>query len=133
MKSSLVRIQVICLLVLLLTTSCQTAKKSFIPVTGDDASSAPAQVETARNKTVDYLISTGRLETAPPRVGWQLDTATSTEGEYHFSNGDWVLVIRSADDQKEDSLVILRNEATRTIWCGYVQPNGHVVDTSYLP
>lgn len=132
MKSSLVRIWLICLLAFLLTTSCQTAKKSSIPITGGDAASAPAQVETARNNIVDYLISSDRLDNTPPRTGWQLD-ATPREGEYHFSCGDWVMVVWSANAQEQNERVVLRNTTTSDVWCGYVQPDGHVVDTSYLP
>jgi hypothetical protein len=131
MKSSLIRIGGSCLLVILLLAGCQSAKKAFIPLTGDNATSA--RVESARDDTIHYLVSTSRLEVAPPETDWRLDTTPQRNGEYRFLSGDWVMSVWSTGRQAGDQRVILRDKQTDTVWCGYIQPDGSVVDTSYLP
>jgi hypothetical protein len=133
MNKNAVLVGVICLSMILSLTGCQTVRKTFLPVTGSDSASAPAQVETARNNTIDYLISSARLKNTPPRTGWLLDTSPRKKGVYLYSGGDWVMTVWVADEQGENHRVILRNKVTHAVWCGYVQPNGSVIDTSYLP
>lgn len=133
MRHRVIRIGLFCLAGSLVLAGCQTAKKAFVPITGDGHASLPAQVESTRGQIVEYLISSSHLETAPPREGWQLEMAEQNDGGYHLLNGDWVMVVWSANAPKESQRVILRNKATHAVWCGYIQPDGQIVDTSHLP
>lgn len=130
MVKRVVRFLALCLPVLLWIVGCQSSDKSFIPVTGKDAAAMPAVVEQARIHVLDYVVSSSRLTNIPKTGNWQLDEE-QTEGEYHFSSGDWQMTVWMADAQDENERVIIRNKTEHAFWCGYVAPDGHVVDTAY--
>lgn len=125
------RFLALCLPILLLFAGCQPADKSVIPVTGGESAPVPAQVEMARENILEYVISSSRLATAPPSADWQLDGGEQREGEYRFRSGDWLMVIWLVDSQEGKQRVIIVNKVEKASWCGYVEPDGHVVDTAY--
>ena len=131
MNRRVVRFLVLCLPVLLLFAGCQSEDKSIIPVTGKDSPIVPAQVELAHENVLEYVISSSRIADIPSSENWQLNHDKQTEGEYRFSSTTWLMIVWSADDQEENQKVVIQNQAKHAFWCGYVRPDGHVVDTSY--
>jgi hypothetical protein len=133
MNNRFIHYLVICLFVCLLIAGCQSGQEALIPVTGADVIPIPARVEQARNTALEYVISSARLDTLPPNADWQLDTTHRREGVYLFSNGDWQLIVRPANAQMANEHIVLHNQVTKDSWCGYVNSDGHVVDTTYRP
>ena len=85
----------------------------------------------ARENVLEYVISSSRVPTAPPRADWQLDGGKQLNGEYRFFNGDWVMLVWLADADEENQRVIIINKVENVAWREYVAPDGHVVDTAY--
>lgn len=121
----------LCLSAILLFTGCANTDQSFIPITGQE-SRIPAAVELARGQVLEYVVSSSGLATALSGLKWQLDDE-QFEGEYRFHSGDWLMVIWQADAGEENRRVVIINKAEHVHWCGYVRPDGGVVDTSYMP
>jgi hypothetical protein len=121
----------LCLPVVLFFAGCQPANQSLIPVTGEDFSPVPLQIMLAREHVLEYINSLSRLPSIPPKVMWQLKDDEQPEGEYYFYSGDWLMIVWAADTNKENQQVIILNKAENFYWCGYVQPNGVVKDTSF--
>jgi len=119
-----------CLSVVLFFAGCQSADQTPIPVSIDDFAPIPVQVMLARDHVLEY-VSSSRLPSIPASVAWQLDTEEQLEEEYYFYSGNWLMIIWAADLDNENQQVIIQNKAEKFYWCGYVQPNGHVQDTSY--
>lgn len=125
------RILTLCISVALLLASCQTKDQLVSPVTGANAA-IPTQIEQARVNILEYIISSSRLANIPPDTDWQLNGGESLKDEYHFLSGDWLMVIWDANTQDKTQRVVISNEIEKTFWCGYVAPDGHVVDTAYM-
>jgi len=130
MNKRVVRFLALCLLVVPPFAGCRSVEQTLIPVTGADV--VPAQIELARDNVLEYVISSSRLANSPPSANWQLDVEEQLEGEYHFRSGNWLMVIWLADADEENRRVIIFNQAENAFWCGYVAPDGHVVDTTYM-
>jgi len=133
MKNRLIHCLILCLLADLSFVGCQTTEEAIIPVTGADAVPIPARVETARSSILEYVGASDQLENPPPVTGWELDITDRRQGEYRFVNGDWFMVIKTANAQQQHEHILLYNHATHTGWSGYVCTDGHVVDASYMP
>jgi hypothetical protein len=120
------------LCVVLLLTGCQPENKaSTIPVTGGENISAPAVVHLARDNALEYVISSSRLATIPPATDWQLEGDRSPDGEYRFRSGDWLMIVRLANGNENQQIMII-NQIEGLYWCGCVKPDGTMVDTSLL-
>ncbi|MBI3150862.1 MAG: hypothetical protein HYZ21_01905 [Chloroflexi bacterium] len=117
--------------VIFLLTSCLSGDRRSIPVTGGEDASAPALVELARENVLEYVISS-RLPTAPPSADWQLDNGEQLAGEYRFRSGDWLMIISPAERHEGNQRVVIINNVENISWCGYVELDGHVVDTAYI-
>ena len=126
MNHRIIRLFSLCMPAILLFAGCAPKDKPFMPVTG------AAMVEQARKNVLEYVISSSRLATAPPSADWQLDNEEQRQGEFHFRSGDWLMVIWLADADGNQQ-VIISNNVEKAFWCGYVTPDGHVVDTAYMP
>ena len=123
----------LCLSALLLLTGCLPKDRSFVPVTGAEDAFIPALIEQARGNVLEYVISSSRLAAIPPSADWQLDQSEPVEGKYRFRSGDWLMVIWLANADEENQQVVIINKVESAYWCGHVQPDGHVVDTSHTP
>jgi hypothetical protein len=122
----------LCLLIILLLTACQPKDQPLIPVTGVEEASISTRTELAREKTLEYVISSSRVPTAPPSsADWQLDGGKQLNGEYRFCSSDWVMLVWLADANEENQRIIIINKVENIAWRGYVKPDGHVVDTTY--
>jgi hypothetical protein len=122
----------LCLLTILLLTGCQPKDQALIPVTGAEEASISALTALARENALEYVISSSRVETAPPSsADWQLDAGQQLNGEYCFRSGDWTMLVWPADANQENQRVIIINKVENVAWRGYVAPDGHVVDTAY--
>ena len=132
MNKRVVRFLALCLPAVLLFAGCRSADQTLISATGAEDIPIPAMVEQARDKVLEYVISSSRLAAAPSGTDWQLDRGEHSEGEYRFRSGDWLMVIWLADAQEGNQRVVVINKAEKVSWCGYVEPDGHVVDTAYI-
>ena len=81
---------------------------------------------------LDYLVSSARLPGVPASGDWQQENGELPEGIYHFRSGDWLMMIRSAQTEGDNQLILLFNQADRAAWTGYITPAGRVVDTTYF-
>jgi hypothetical protein len=131
MNHRMVCLIALCLSAVLLFTGCAKNDQSLIPITGQE-SGITAAVEEARGQVLEYVVSSSGLATALSGLEWQLDDR-QYEGEYRFRSGNWIMVIWSADADQESQRVVIFNKAENVQWCGYVSPEGVVVDTSYMP
>lgn len=103
----------------------------IIPVTGAEPS-IPAVIEKARGNALEYLSSSPRFAITPSDVEWQLDDEQFV-GEYRYHSGGWHMVIWPARPGESIQRIVLINKDEHIYWCGYIQPDGNVVDTSYYP
>jgi hypothetical protein len=117
---------------ILLFTGCGGTDKSFIPVTGADEVTVPAMVELTRGNVLKYLSAFSRLATVPSNTEWQ-PTEKQFDGQYRYRSGDWLMVIWYGGAGAENQRIVLINAAENIYWCGYVGPEGKVVDTSFEP
>ncbi len=131
MNHRIIQLFALCMPAILLLAGCAPKDKTSIPVTGPQDASVPAMTERARKNVLEYVISSSRLTTVPTSADWQLDNEEQRQGEFHFRSGDWLMVIRLADDESQQ--VFISNQVGKNFWCGYVAPDGHVVDTTYMP
>ena len=113
----------LCLFVALLLTGC-------IPVTGAE-DVVPASVTQTQDSVLAYLTTSSRIAPIPPSVDWQLDSVELLEGEYHFHSGNWHMVIHLANSTHENQQIVIINLSENAYWCGYVKPDGQVLDTTY--
>jgi hypothetical protein len=121
----------LCLSAVLLFTGCAMNNEALIPNTGQE-SRIPTAVEEARGQVLEYVVSSSGLAAAVSGLEWQPDNR-QYEGVYRFRSGDWIMVIWSADADQESQRVVIFNKVENVQWCGYVSPEGVVVDTSYMP
>jgi hypothetical protein len=131
MSHRTIRLLAFCLPVILALAGCASKDQPSIPVTGKKSTSIPAQVELAHENVLEYVISSSRIADIPSSENWQLNNDKQTEGEYRFSSNNWLMIVWSADAQEENQKVVIQNQAKHAFWCGYVRPDGRVVDTSY--
>lgn len=132
MNHRFVFLSCISMCVVLLLTGCQPKiKASTIPVTGGENVSAPAMVRLARDNALDYVISSSRLAGIPPSADWELEGNKSADGEYRFRSGDWLMIVRAANGNENQQIMII-NQFEGLYWCGHAEPDGTVVDTSLL-
>lgn len=124
------RLFVLCLSLILLS-ACKSQASKLVPVTGEMKISAPAQVELARNHVLSYLVSSARLANLPRNADWQVEISPRSENEYHFRNGDWVIMIWMADSNDGRQQIVILNNVEDDAWTGYVTVDGEVVDTYY--
>ncbi len=132
MNHWIVRLVTLGMPVFLLLAACQPKDQAGVPVIGSEVA-IPAQVERAHINVLEYVISSHRLANIPPHTDWQFDNREQLEGEYHFLSGDWLMIVWVADINQENQQVIISNQTEKAFWCGYVAPDGHVVDTAYMP
>lgn len=130
-------VKMICQMILfvsaaLLFTSCGSADRSFIPVTGADTVTVPAVVELTRGNVLKYVNGSSRFAGAPSELEWQLDEE-QFDGGYRYRSGDWLMVIWYGDAETQNQRIVLMNMAENIYWCGYVGQDGEVVDTSFEP
>jgi len=131
MNHRMVCLMALCLSAVLLFTGCAMNNEALIPNTGQE-SRIPTAVEEARGQVLEYVVSSSGLAAAMSGLEWQLDNRQYA-GEYRFHSGDWIMVIWRADADQENQRVVIFNKAERVQWCGYISPDGGVVDTSYMP
>jgi hypothetical protein len=122
---------VLCIPPILLLGGCLPNRQFVIPVTGEETAPVPALVEMAEENVLEYLISSSRLAIAPPGTDWQLDDGERPEDEYRFHSGDWLMVVWFDDAADAKQRVVIINKVEKASWCGYVESDGKVVDTSY--
>jgi hypothetical protein len=92
----------------------------------------PASVTQTQNSVLAYLTTTSRLAPIPPpSTDWQLDSVEQLEVEYHFHSGDWHMVIHLANGTHKNQQIVIINIIENAYWCGYVKPDGQVLDTTY--
>jgi hypothetical protein len=122
---------VVCLLVILCTTGCQQENggQTIVPVTGKNA--VPRTVDLARNNILEFVILSARIDDIPPSSEWTY-SGQPAEGEFRFESSDWLMIVWPDDPQEASYRVVIRNEFENSFWCGYVDPDGHVVDTAYI-
>ena len=116
----------------MLLAGCLHNDQFVIPVTGKEDTAVPVLVEMAKENVLGYLISSSRLATDPPDTDWQLDQEEQQEGVHRFHNGDWLMAIWFNDANDERSRVVIMNKVKNISWCGYVESDGHVVDTAWI-
>jgi hypothetical protein len=121
----------LCMFAFFLLASCASKDQPIIPVTGAEEATVPALVKQAQENVLEYVISSSQLENIPSSADWQLDYQEPLKGEYHFLSGDWLMIVWLANAQEKNQQVVLSNKIEKVNWCGYVRPDGHVVDTSY--
>ena len=130
MNHWIVRCLAACVSVFLLLAGCQSTNQQVVPVTGGEEA-MPAHVQLVRENVLEYVISSARLADAPVSTDWQLVEVEPAEGEYYFRSGDWLMIVWSADTPLGNKRVSINNKVKNAAWWGYVEPNGHVVDTAY--
>lgn len=122
----------LCFTAALMLAGCQSKEQVFLPITGGaEISSRPAAAEVARTQVLEYLLASARLPRVPSSADWQPQVGELPEGEYHFRSGDWLMMIRSAQTEGDNQMVLLFNQAGGAAWTGYITPDGRVVDTTY--
>ena len=126
-----VHLFVLCIPPILLFARCLPNRQFVIPVTGEETAPVPALVEMAEENVLEYLISSSRLAIAPPGTDWQLDDGERQEDEYRFHSGDWLMVVWFDDAADAKQRVVIINKVEKASWCGYVESDGKVVDTSF--
>ena len=124
------RLFVLCLPLILLS-ACKPQASHLVPVTGEMKVSAPAQVEMARNHVLNYVVSSARLANLPQNADWQVEISPRSENEYHFRNGNWLIMIWLADPDDGRQRVVILNQVDDDGWTGYITADGEVVDTYY--
>ena len=117
--------------VIFLFSACKPQAPAFLPVTGEENVSMPAQVEQVRIQVLAYVLDSSRLASLPPDAEWKLETGARSEDEYSFRSGDWRIRIWLPDRKYKHQRVIIFNEVDRASWIGYVTADGDVVDTNY--
>lgn len=125
-----IRLLFFCGTTVLLLAACQPKTRAFVPLTGMEESSLPALVAMSRENVLEYVVSSERLVTIPAISEWQLDRDRSSEEEFCFRSGDWIMLIRPTEESQR---VLLLNRAEGASWIGYVTADGDVIDTTYAP
>lgn len=132
MKPGTICLLLACISAILLSTSCGGSGKPFIPVTGGDEVPVPAAIKAACGNVLEYAGSSSCLKSALPDLDWALDDV-QYQGQYRYRSGDWLMVIWPATAGRDDLRVVIMNKKEDAYWCGYVEPGGEVVDTSFMP
>ncbi|MBE0669635.1 MAG: hypothetical protein IH588_03525 [Anaerolineales bacterium] len=133
MNHRLVGLLSLCLLVTLLLMGCLPEDPLLISITGLKEFAVPAVVSQSRGDVLAYLTTSARLAAAPPDADWQLEHGQQREGEFHFRSGDWHMTIWLPSSVEGNQHIAILNSSAHAYWCGYVKPNGQVVDTALLP
>ena len=132
MNHWILRLFPFCMPAVLLLGGCQPKPDtSFLPVTGAEDVSLPAEIALARDNVLDYLLASSRLSGLPAKDDWLPAGEESRQGEYRFRSEDWLLVIWPPGQADENQRVILVNSMGKAVWVGHVTPKGQVVDTAY--
>lgn len=90
----------------------------------------PAAVKLAQLNVLEYVTSASRLPAVPSSADWQLDKDTSSNGEYRFYSGSWRMIICPAVKAGVQQ-VIITDTAKDASWCGFIEPDGDIVDTCF--
>lgn len=121
----------VCIVAVLIVTACQPKAKTLLPVTGGQEVSLYAPAALARDSVLEYIRSSSRLATLPPGTDWELVQGEHPSQEYHFRNGDWLMLVQLAEGHDPRQRIILLNEVEEISWSGYITPEGRLVDTAY--
>jgi hypothetical protein len=125
-------IRTFCLFMAVLLPACQFMRQQGATVIRSDASSAPVNIELARDEALAYVTSSACLANVPSDVDWQLEAGLQAEGEYYFISDDWYMIVRSANASNENSRIMIVNKDKSAVWYGYVKPDGTVITTSLM-
>lgn len=96
------------------------------------AAAVPAPIWTVQGQALAYVTSSARLAGVPAVDEWQVDEGAQPDGLYRFQSGDWRMLVWSAVDGNGHRKVLILDQARGAFWCGYVAPDGSVVDTALL-
>ena len=121
----------VCFVVVLILTACQPKARTLLPVTGGQEVSLPAPAALARDSALEYILSSSRLAILPPGTDWEWVQGEHLSQEYHFRNGDWLMMVMLADGHDPRQRIILLNNVEKISWSGYITPEGRLVDTAY--
>ncbi|HSL42270.1 MAG TPA: hypothetical protein VK897_02485 [Anaerolineales bacterium] len=121
----------ICVAAVLILTACQPKAKTLLPVTGGQGVSLAAPAASARDSVLEYILSSSRLAALPPGTDWELVQGEHPSEEYHFRNGDWLMLVQLANGHDARQRIILLNRVEKISWSGYITPEGRLVDTAY--
>ena len=91
----------------------------------------PAAVELAQVNVLEYVTSASRLPSVPASAEWQLDKDTSSNGKYRFHSGNWLMVICPATAKDGNQQVVIIDTVQDASWCGFIEPDGDIVDTCF--
>lgn len=89
----------------------------------------PAAVKLAQGNVLEYVTSASRLSSVPSSAAWRLDKDASSNGEYHFYSGNWLMIIRPAASKDGNQQVVILETVQDASWCGVIEPDGNIVDT----
>ena len=127
MRTRMVCLFILCLSVTLLLAGCADSEQAVVPVTGAE-SAIPAAVVSAHESVLKYVSSSSQPGSIPSNLDWK-PAEKQTEGQYRYGSDGWVMVIWPGENQR----VVIINKTENIYWCGYMKPDGSVVDVSYLP
>lgn len=96
------------------------------------AAAVPAPIRAAQGQVLAYVTSSARLADVPAVDEWLADEDIPPDGSYRFQSGDWRMLVWSAVDRNGHRKVLILDQARGAFWCGYVAPDGSVVDTALL-
>jgi hypothetical protein len=130
MEHKLTCLLLVCALALSLLAACSGSDEPVILDTGGTGALVPADVEAARSEALEYVLSVSRLAALPLVESWQSEAGTAPVGEYHFTSAEWHMVVRAAEPSSGRLHVVIASADGRAFWCGYVKPDGGVVETS---
>jgi hypothetical protein len=91
----------------------------------------PDLVRSEQKSVLEYLTTSSRLTSLPPSAAWSLDKATVTDGEYRFCSGDWLMIIYQAAADDGEQQVVIIDTVHDSSWCGYIKPDGQIIDSCY--
>lgn len=88
----------------------------------------PVAVKSAQANVLEYVTSTSRLSSVPASGDWQLDKNSSSNGNYRFISGSWLMIIFPAANAGMQQIIIM-DKAQDVSWCGFIESDGDIVDT----
>lgn len=123
----------LCLIAALLLTGCLSEDQMLAPIAGIKEVTVPVLIVQSQNNVLAYVTSSVRLPAVPPSKDWQLERGEQSQGEYHFRSGDWRMTVWLPSSTDGNQHIVIFNSTIHIYWCGYIKPDGLVVDTAFLP
>jgi hypothetical protein len=114
------------MLAALMLTACSPSD-----LTGAVDNSVPALVKLQQKNVLEYVSASSRLSAVPSTESWQLDTKRQSNGEYRFYSGSWLMIILPARVEGGNQQVVLIETVKDTSWCGFIKPDGGIVESCF--